>query len=443
MWEYIGRNWFRNGLIPYDGGVDNKSPLIFAIFGLSDKLFGVNFWFPRILGTICQSAGLYFVYKTAKYISGELSGIFAITLYGLSLLWKGTGGAYVSFTETYAVTFIIISFYKSITAQKGKAYFVSGLLAGVAFGFRISAVFGVGAILISILRKKFIPALLFLAGVASALLALTILLSLSGMHLHDFLTYGFSDNFGAGSPTDYDLSSKLQRALDSFFYSEFILFYPLVVGYFMIKKKLDPVTIWLICEFVGINVLGIYARNHFKEILPPLSLSSGICLAYLAETYKVPVKAIVIVTWIAFFPKILEPFVGLKKLINPDSESPEKFCQQLQTNDEAEKNLGIWIKANTTEEQKVYVSGFGARVQAYSERQSPSIYFNVTQTKIAKERLFHDLLLNKPSVIAVPVFPEYTNYVSEDIRSFISNLVVTNYSLQRCMYGYNIYRLKN
>src|SRR5215831_13445132 len=310
MWEYIGRNWFRNGLIPYDGGVDNKSPLIFAIFGLSDKLFGVNFWFPRILSTICQSAGLYFVYKTAKYISGELSGIFAITLYGLSLLWKGTGGAYVSFTETYAVTFIIISFYKSITAQKGKAYFVSGLLAGVAFGFRISAVFGVGAILISILRKKFIPALLFLAGVASALLALTILLSLSGMHLHDFLTYGFSDNFGAGSPTDYDLSSKLQRALDSFFYSEFILFYPLVVGYFMIKKKLDPVTIWLICEFVGINVLGIYARNHFKEILPPLSLSSGICLAYLAETYKVPVKAIVIVTWIAFFPKILEPFVG-------------------------------------------------------------------------------------------------------------------------------------
>ena len=53
MWQYIGRNWFRNGMVPYGGGVDNKSPLIFAVFGLSDKLFGVNCWFPRILGTVC------------------------------------------------------------------------------------------------------------------------------------------------------------------------------------------------------------------------------------------------------------------------------------------------------------------------------------------------------------------------------------------------------
>ncbi|HXB28723.1 MAG TPA: hypothetical protein VNW49_02835, partial [Puia sp.] len=31
MWHYIGRNWFRHGLIPYSGGMDNKSPLIFAV----------------------------------------------------------------------------------------------------------------------------------------------------------------------------------------------------------------------------------------------------------------------------------------------------------------------------------------------------------------------------------------------------------------------------
>src|SRR6476661_2989376 len=108
MWHYIGRNWFRNGLTPYSGGIDNKSPLIFAIFGLSDKLFGVNFWFPRIIGTFCQSVGLYFVYKIAKHLAGDRAGVFAVTLYGLSLLWKNTGGSYVSFTETYAGMFIII-----------------------------------------------------------------------------------------------------------------------------------------------------------------------------------------------------------------------------------------------------------------------------------------------------------------------------------------------
>jgi hypothetical protein len=59
MWHYIGRNWFRHDLIPYTGGVDNKAPFIFAIFGLSDKLFGLNYWFPRLLGTVVQSAGIY------------------------------------------------------------------------------------------------------------------------------------------------------------------------------------------------------------------------------------------------------------------------------------------------------------------------------------------------------------------------------------------------
>src|ERR1700709_2422484 len=65
MWQYIGRNWFRNGLVPYNGGVDNKSPAIFAIFGLSDKLFGVNYWFGRVLGTLVQSIGIYYLYKLA------------------------------------------------------------------------------------------------------------------------------------------------------------------------------------------------------------------------------------------------------------------------------------------------------------------------------------------------------------------------------------------
>src|SRR5579871_5354318 len=77
MWQYIGRNWFRNGLVPYTGGVDNKSPMIFAIFGLSDKLFGVNYWFGRVLGALVQSVGIYYLYKLAKHIAGEQAGILA------------------------------------------------------------------------------------------------------------------------------------------------------------------------------------------------------------------------------------------------------------------------------------------------------------------------------------------------------------------------------
>ncbi len=99
MWHYIGRNWFRNGLVPYSGGVDNKSPLIFAVFGFSDMAFGVNYWFPRVLGTLCQTISILYIYKIAKHIAGEQAGVLAISFFGLSLLWHGTGGRYVAFTE--------------------------------------------------------------------------------------------------------------------------------------------------------------------------------------------------------------------------------------------------------------------------------------------------------------------------------------------------------
>src|SRR5215211_3647143 len=113
MWHYIGRNWFRHGLTPYAGGVDNKSPLIFAVFGLSDILFGINYWFPRILGIVVQSGGMVFLYKITllianryltpategrsaspviKQISSRQTAIITITLYGLSILWRVAGG---------------------------------------------------------------------------------------------------------------------------------------------------------------------------------------------------------------------------------------------------------------------------------------------------------------------------------------------------------------
>ena len=141
MWQYIGRNWFRHGLTPYSGGIDNKSPLIFSVFGLSDKFFGVNYWFPRLLGICFQCIGLYFVYKIAKYFSGICAAVVACTIYGLSLTWHATGGKYVSYTETYEVAFIIAAFYYAVSGKKDKYIFISGILSGIGFLFRISVFF--------------------------------------------------------------------------------------------------------------------------------------------------------------------------------------------------------------------------------------------------------------------------------------------------------------
>ncbi|MDO3624776.1 glycosyltransferase family 39 protein [Mucilaginibacter sp. BT774] len=444
MWQYIGRNWFRNGLVPYNGGVDNKSPVIFAVFGLSDKLFGVNYWFGRVLGTLVQSVGIYYIFKLAKHIAGEQAGILAISFYGLSLLWHGTGGRYVSFTETYDMVFIIIAAFKFVTAQNKKDFFISGLMAGLGLAFRLSAVWGIIAISCALLRRNRMSIPVFFAGIAASIALFLAISFLAGIDIHSIITNGLVDNFGSGSATDRSLIWKMVNFSDKFFYSELILFYPFVLGYFFIKKKIDLFSLWLILEFVGINIVGIYGTLHMRELLPAMSVMSALCVTYLINQFSLPAKPLIIIIWLVFFPKLLEPLLNIQKIFSGDKSQPDTACHEPydKPDEGSRKKLGWWIRDNTSPQDMVYVAGFGAQVQAYSERISPTIYFNVTQTQLAKDRFYSDMQKNKPAMILVPLFAEYHNFVSQDMRQFVDELVAKEYYLDRCMYNYNVYRIK-
>jgi hypothetical protein len=444
MWHYIGRNWFRNGLVPYSGGVDNKSPLFFAIFGLSDKLFGVNYWFPRVFGTLCQTAGIYYIYKIANQIAGRQAGILAISFYGLSVLWHGADGRYVSYTETYEVMFIIISFYFFISAQSKKSFFISGFMAAIGLCFRLSAFFGIVALFIACLykRKEFTP--IFCLGVLAGILFPALAGILAGINLHDVFTYALADNFGSGSTTDHSFLWRMVQFYNMFFYSEVILFYPLVLVYLFIKRRIDWLILWLIFAFIGINVVGNYARVDLKEMLPAMSLMGAFAMTHLINTFNISLRQVMLIVWICFSPKIVEPFVNFKRLFTGEFQKAENFCHEpfIQPDESASRQLGWWVKANTAPNEKVFVAGYGSQVQAYSERISPSIYFNATQTRIAKERFFKDMKQNKPAVILVPLFPEYKQYIDADLRLYVDELVAKDYYFERCMFNYNVYRIR-
>lgn len=439
LWQYIGRNWFRNGLVPYSGGVDNQSPLIFALFGLSDKLFGVNYWFPRTVGVLFQAAGMYYVYKIADRLSGKQAGLLAVSFYGLSLMWHAGGGKYSSYTETFEVTFIIISVYYYLIAQNKKDYLLSGCLAGIGLGFRISAFFAIGALFISLLRKSRTNTLLFCGGVVLSFGCLLLWAALAGINLHTLYNYAFADNFNSGSPYDHTPMWKLEQFTEKFFYTEIILFYPMIIGYWMIRKEIDLFTLLLGFALAGIAFIGEFTWIHLKELLPALSLMSALAVSYLVNNYKVPIKQVMIITWIVFFPKLLEPLLNLKALLKPDVSQQAAYNRPPYTwpDEGTRKKLGWWVKDHTTPRQKVFVAGFGSQIQVYSERQS--VYFNEMQTPLAKRELYKDLLLNKPYMILVPLFPEYKQYIGPDLRRFVDNLVAKNYNLMGNMYSYGIY----
>jgi len=443
-WHYIGRNWFRNGLIPYHGGVDNKSPLIFVVFGLSDKLFGVNYWFPRVFGTMCQSIGIYYLYKIAKKIAGWRAGMLAISFYGLSVLWHGVDGRYVSYTETYDVMFTIISFYFFLSSKRQKGFFISGFIAAMGLGFRLSAFFSITALFIASRHKKRIYTLMFCLGILSGILFLALIGFLAGIDLHEFYTYALIDNFGAGSTTDHDFWWRMVQFYNMFFYSELILFYPLLLVYLFVKRRVDWLVLWIIFVFIGINVVGNYARVDLKELLPAMALTGAFVLAHLINLYNISMKQVMLIIWICFSSKLVEPLLNFQRVFTGEFQKAENFCHEpfIQPDESASRQLGLWIKSNTSPGEKVLVAGYGAQVQVYAERISPSIYFCATQTKLAKERFFNDIKRGKPEMILVPLFPEYKQFINADLRTYIDELVAKDYYFDRCMFNYNIYKIK-
>jgi hypothetical protein len=100
-------------------------------------------------------------------------------------------------------------------------------------------------------------------------------------------------------------------------------------------------------------------------------------------------------------------------------------------------------KANTSPNEKVFVAGGGPQVQAYSERISPSIHFSAGETKSARERFFRDMAQNKADMILVPLYPEYRYYLSPDLLTYVDDLTAKDYYFVRCLFNYNVYRLKH
>lgn len=441
IWQYIGRNWIRNGMVPFSGGVDNKSPLIFLIFGFSDRFFGVSYWFPRLFGIVVQSAGIFYLFKIAERTISQKAGLYAISLYGLSLLWRSTGGKYVSYTETYAMTFVIISIYYGMVCAGNRSAFIGGLFAGLGFGFRVTAAMGILPVILFIFRKSRRSGFFFLLGTAVSVGSLILLAVLVGIGIHDLLFYGVIDNFGSGSATDHALAWKVQRFADGFFYSEIILFYPVVFCYVILVRKTDFLKTWLISEILGIMILGMYDRSHYKSLLPALSLMGAYVIHYLVENQQAPPKMILLGIWVIFFPKTFEPLFALKKILISKTGQQNQNSRNTGFEDEySKKTVGLWIRSNTLPGEKVYVAGYGAQIQLYSERVSPSIYFNITQTAFAKKRLFRDLITNKADMLVIPAFEKYSGLVDADVRQFINQLAVESYRLDTCIASYNIFK---
>ena len=442
IWHYIGRNWFRYGLTPYAGGVDNKSPFMFAIYGISDFLFGTNYWFPRFLGAIVQSIGIVFMYKLVLKIAGNNAALIAVSIYGLSLAWKSTGGKYISYTESYEICLILAAFYYFRRNDDKKSFFVSGSLAALAVFFRLTGAFGALALFLFAFQKGKRSALFFVCGLLLTSLVTLSAFALAGIPLKEFFFYSFIDNFGEGSVSNQGLLWKLETLVNAMFLSDLALFIPGIAGYIFIRKKLDLFAVWLLLAFIALNIIGLYARQHFRDLLPPMCIMTAISVNYLVEKSQLKLSAILLLVWITFFPKQIEPLIALKNLIKGDASQQKHFCEDihLKVYDEDKRKLGEWMENNSVISERVYIAGMSAVVQVYANRISPTIFFNATQTRKAIQKTKEDLSNSKPTFILIPQSDDYFR-VDASVRSLVDSVVKKDYHYEGCQYSYAVYRL--
>ena len=443
VWHYIGRNWFRHGLVPYKGGYDNKTPLIFLIYGISDRLFGVNYWFPRVVGTLVQSVGIWYLYRIALHLGGRRTGILAVSMYGLSVLWQSTNGRFASMTETYEVACVIISVYFFLKAKRGTDYFISGLLAGLGFAFRFTAVGALLTLLLFSLRRGWRSTLYLGAGLMTCLGVLAGAAWLAGIDLGELWNFTFADNFRPGSILNRDPTRFIELFMKGFFHSELILFYPTLVAWFLIKKRIDLLGGWLLGGCLCICALGVFAEAHFKDILPPLSLIGALTIGQLLEKYGLSFRKTLAVIWICFFPKSAEPILCIRNMLVPAVVTSHSCRPPYSPLDNySRKQLGLWIKANTGIHDKVYVANYAPAILVYTERLCPSIYFTTTETEKAKKTFYREMNENKPDLVAVPLCADYNTNVSAEQRTFIQNFVSSSdYRADTCLYNHMIYRI--
>ena len=473
-WNYIGNSWLRHGLAPYSELVDNKPPGIFLVYGVSNLLFGMNFWFPRLMGILALTASAYFLFRITESWYDARAGVLAMGMFGLASAWKVTGGVYTAQTESFVLLFAMLAFYLLDCGAKVDRRHIlwllaSGLCVGIATVFKQVAVLEFAALLY--LGRRLLaysqegisgtlrPLAWVIAGFLAVHISTLLLLIASGTAPEDYFYCVFNLLFAPGSPTAPDLATRVDGFLRIFKRSEIVVFYPLLVLFFLQRDSfylrsipVRALGFWLGMEFLIVNASGNYAAYQVKSLIPSMSVLAALgILAFLDRNSTVNESRsrrfiqLLCAFLLIWMPIYLEPVAAFRNYLrkqSPAITSPEDCRPPYPVPGRAErKALGLWLKRHSNPEDYVFVAGYGATIQAYSERLSPSRYF-AGSLPGAAPALRADLALRRPRWIVLPKFPEYEDWVHPALRAVIERYVTENHLFRECMWGYQLYEIK-
>ena len=432
IWNYVGHIWVHYGVPPYIGSIENKTPGIFYLYAISNLLFGVNFWFPRLLAILSVVATSAVIYLISKTLYNKLAGALAMFLFGAAMSWWALDAYSPSQTETFMVLFSTLAFFIIIRAQNSKEQkdgflkiFIAGLLMGAAIAFKQVAVFSLAGLFFYYLNSRkndgfknifYFSAVLGAGVIFATFLSITPLL-LSGVGIWDYVSGAWLILLEEGGSRPSSFYERLLNFIRMGL-SEIILFYPFIIIFFssreVIKKLGVPflgIVLWMFFDFLGVNVSGHYFKHQLRQLMPSMAIASGIAINIILsvvqssyekfynlrapsedEKTKYIVRALFVImaVWL-IFPNL--------------SAAPSKAKNAEVEIVRHNREWGLFLKENTVSEDFIYIWGWhGNPIQAYSERRSPSRYFNSFYIRRpgVKEEAVDSIKARPPKFILLP-----------------------------------------
>ncbi len=457
IWNYIAFLWIKYGIPPYSEAIENKTPGIYLIFTISNLLFELNIWFPRLLGSLSMVATSALLYFIGRKLLDHFAGIIAMIIFGLSVSWRFMNGTYTAQTESFMILFSTLSFFFLTVSRNAKCIrpyalyiFIAGFCMGIAICFKQTAIFTVAASLAFLLSLGYekdcpIPGsvtkdlLLLLAGVIFPLCLCLIALIASGTTFTEFLHQAWLVLLHEGGGAELKITKRVWNFISAWRYSEMILFYPLVLLFIIQKKRIEDnkipfwgIIFWIIFDFIGVNASGFYFGHQFKQLVPPLSLASGIAISVLLKNTSTSTKDLrrYIVQIIVVLAILWAPYQTLLRSYNMNFKGG--------VNDEYKqyKELGLWLRTNTKETDFVYlIGGHTNPALAYSQRRSASRYFSLLfiERDGARKVILEDLTEKKPKYIIID-----QNLGDSSVRILPGLEVILEQSYRHKMTNYNV-----
>lgn len=417
VYAFVTRAWVQDGVPPYQGPIENKTPGIYYVYAVSQAVFGSTYGVARLLAVASMLGCCLALHRIGRRLYGDTAGLVAMLIGGLALSSRNVRGRETAMTESFMVCFTTLAVLAVLTAAlrtsgpRWRWMFAAGLALGVGIAFKQIALvtgptLGVFAWAATPSERRgvrgwILDMLLVSGGVGLATVASLVPLWLAGVSFGEYWQGAWLLLLDHGSMV-HGWSARLAYLRERFVYPTSTL--AVLFAVFLACRRAlvargvpcGAIAAWVALDWIGVSAAGSYLPHQFKQVIPVLSLTAGIVIGLGLATIRRRSVLLERVAMGALLAVLVAsgPWQSTRRLLTG---------QGLLRVHGPMVDVGEWVRDHTQPGDYVYTWVIGGIVQTLSDRPSPSRYFNphFVSSAGARQQILRDLERHPPRMIVV------------------------------------------